>query len=133
MSRNLGGDMLVDYKGRVVDFEYNEEGHYTGKDGKIYRTIYTIDKIEKISPGLSPSEFDLYDEEGTTHNIRNRMRNPDSHYLYVKDNNKLEEEIKVTESNDTYQNILDEQTYNQIFHLLEKKKQLFIFFYLLDN
>ncbi len=82
MLQSRQGSMLIEYKGRVIDFEYDENGLY--EDEKhTQRGNYIIDKIEKISPPRSPDSFKLYESEGTAHNLFQRMHNPNAPFLYV--------------------------------------------------
>lgn len=95
ITKGSGGSGLIEYRGRVVDFVYDEDRRSspypeiswdteTDLEG---RSWYVIDQIEKFDPPLEQTNFEYYDSDEGVSNAQNRMRHPDSSYLYIKDKN----------------------------------------------
>ena len=124
ITRKSGGSGLVEYKLRVVDFEYSENEmpcphpeYYPYESDRHAQAWYTFDRIQQISPPKTLESFELFDkEEKLTQDLFSRMRNPRSEFIYIKD---LEKESRlVTRETDFLESLGS---------LLEKKKQIILY------
>lgn len=93
LTKRSRGSGLVDYRLRVVDFEYSKSGipcphpeYSYGAENETGRGWYTFDKVEEMKPPRTWESFELFDkEEHLDPNSVYRMRQPHSEFLYVKD------------------------------------------------
>jgi len=126
VTRKSGGSGLVEYKLRVVDFEYSEDEipcphpqYYPYEADEHAQAWYTFDKIEPISPPRTLESFELFDEEeNLTQDLFSRLRNPKSEFIYVKD--VVEKEGESVSSREIH-------FFESLMSLLKNKKQIILY------
>jgi len=94
ISKSSGGSGLVNYRARVIDFQFSENetpspdpDYSTDEESaQTGRGWYTFDRIEQLTPSRSLESFESFDNsENISQNMFSRMRQPHSPFILVKD------------------------------------------------